>query len=69
MRNHNLKKLVFFVPGTNIPIVSDKDLFKIKKIIPIINLAWHISSEIKKYLKNIGVNNKIINIIKKSDFY
>jgi hypothetical protein len=49
--------------------VSDKDLFKITKIIPVINLAWHISSEIKKYLKNIGINNKIINIIKKSDFY
>ena len=63
------KKIGFFVPGTNIPIVSDKDLFKIKKIIPVINLAWHIPSEIKKYLKNKGINNKIINIIKKSDFY
>ena len=40
------------VPGTNIPILSDKLLKNYHISKPIINLAWHISKEIKNFLKN-----------------
>ena len=39
-----------------------------KKKIPIINLAWHIDLEIKKYLRKKKINNKIITIVNKKDF-
>ena len=65
----NSKKIGNYVPGTRIPIVSDKNLQKQINIkAPIINLAWHIPSEIKKYLRSQKVKNKIINIIEKNDF-
>ena len=63
------KKLNHFVPGTRIPIKSDDDLFTnydSKK--PILNLAWHIPDEIKKYLITNGFNSEIVNIIEKTDF-
>ena len=59
-----------FVPGTNIKILKEKyfDHKERKKGI-IINLAWHISSEIKDYLKkNLKFNGKVIDIISKKDF-
>jgi hypothetical protein len=67
----NSKKIGFKVPGTNIPIVSDKNLYKIKdkNNILIINFAWHIKDEIKKYLKTRGIKNKLFNIIESKDFY
>ena len=49
---NNSKKIGYFVPSTRIPIVADKSMIKIDKKIPIINFAWHINKEIKKYLKN-----------------
>ena len=58
-----------YVPGTKIPIKSDVELFKImnsSKII--INFSWHISKEIKKYLRSKGYRGKIYNIIEKKDF-
>ena len=61
-------KIGYKAPGTNIPILSDK-LMKVKdKSIPIINLAWHISKEIRFYLKKNNINNEIIDIISKNDF-
>jgi len=57
-----------YAPGTKIPIVSDLGLKKIKKSVPIINLAWHISKEIKSYLKKNHINNKVIDILNQQDF-
>jgi hypothetical protein len=66
----NSKKIGFKVPGTTIPIVSDKNLYKIKNKnnFLIINFAWHIKDEIKKYLKKRGIKNKLLNIIESKDF-
>ena len=59
-----------YAPGTNIKIVKEKffsDEDKKKGVI--INLAWHISSEIKKYLRSqLKYKGKVIDIISKSDF-
>ena len=62
------KKIGYYAPGTNIPIESDQKLIYINKKIPIINLAWHLKKEIKKYIKSKSLKNKIINIIEKKDF-
>ena len=65
----NSKKIGHYIPGTKIPILSDKNLRKtIIKEKPIINLAWHIEKEIKGYLKSKKIQNQIINIIDKKDF-
>ena len=65
------------ISGQNLSIVivtlkSEKVIYKcinsINKNIPIINLAWHISKEIKYYLKNLGIKNRIIDIVQKKDF-
>jgi hypothetical protein len=51
-----------YVPGTRIPIKSDNDL-DIQNEKGILNNAWHISTEIESYLKNLGFQGKFINII------
>jgi SAM-dependent methyltransferase len=62
-------KIGHYVPGTNIPIISDRILFNLKNSgPPIINLSWHISPEIKKYLHMNNINNKIIDIVSSKDF-
>ena len=59
-----------YVPGTNIKIVKESNFSKIykdKKIL--LNLAWHISDEIRLYVKNkLKFKNKVIDIIHKTDF-
>lgn len=63
------KKIDHYVPGTRIKIISDIYLKKdLKEKIPIINLAWHISSEIRKYLRLNKIKNKIIDIVNNKDF-
>ena len=59
-----------FVPGTNIKILKEKYFnSKERKKGIIINLAWHISSEIRYYLrKNLKYKGKVIDIISKKDF-
>ena len=65
----NSKKIGFYVPGTRIPIKSDKVFEKkISKLKIVINLAWHIKKEIRKYLKKMRFKGKIINIIDSKDF-
>jgi SAM-dependent methyltransferase len=62
----NSKKIGYCVPGTNIPIISDKQLFKDikeKKVNIIINLAWHLSKEIKTYLIKKKYKGNIIDIL------
>jgi len=62
-------KIGYLLPGTNIPIKSDEELFKLKnKSQPIVNLAWHISSEIHHYLKEKGFTGPIIDILSFDDF-
>ena len=65
---NNSKKIGYYVPSTRIPIVADSGLKKIKKKVPIINFAWHIDKEIKKYLKKLKFYNKVISILEKKDF-
>ena len=69
--NHILKvyekpgslKIGYKVPGTNIPIVSDDDMGDLSQKPVLLNLAWHISSEIEKYLRSKGFKGQLINII------
>lgn len=57
-------KIGYYLPGTRIPIKSDEELFeKIESQKFIVNFAWHISSEIEKYLINNGFKGKIQNIL------
>ena len=56
-------KIGHYVPNTKIPIVSDKHLSELKKSIIIINFAWHIKKEIRKYLRKNGLKNKIVDIL------
>ena len=59
-----------FIPGTDIKILKEKN-FKVKQHNHrvIINLAWHITNEIRNYLrKNMKFKGKIIDIISKNDF-
>ncbi len=56
------------VPGTNIPILSDKLLKNYHISKPIINLAWHISKEIKNFLKKQNIKNEVFDIISNKDF-
>ena len=61
-------KLEHFVPGTRIPIRSDDELFRNPNKTPVIlNLAWHISSEIHSYLESRGFNGVIVDIYDPTD--
>ncbi len=68
-KNSSLK-INKYAPGTNIKIIKEKFLKKeINKKKIILNFAWHISKEIKNYLKNeFNYSGKIVNIISKKDF-
>ena len=62
-------KIGNYVPGTRIPIKSDKELFKkFKTLKVILNFSWHISKEIKNYLRYNGFRGKIYNILENKDF-
>jgi len=54
-------KIGHYVPGTNIPIQSDEKMLDMSPPV-ILNLAWHISKEIKDYLVGQGFNGEIIDI-------
>jgi len=60
-------KIGHFIPSTRIPIVSDDD-FDLNSTRPILNLAWHISSEIAGYMRQRGFNGEIVDIISPDDF-
>jgi hypothetical protein len=63
-------KIGHYIPGTRIPIISDDDLFNSKDKPPfILNLAWHISKEIKAYLTSHGFKGNIIDILNVEDFH
>jgi SAM-dependent methyltransferase len=56
-------KIGYYVPGTRIPIVSDDEMGDISIKNGLLNNAWHISTEIETYLRKLGFNGEIINII------
>jgi len=66
----NSLKIDHFVPGTRIPIKSEKELFEKKeKHTYLLNLAWHIPDEIDSYMKENKLEVKIINILELLNVY
>jgi hypothetical protein len=56
-------KIGHYLPGTRIPIKSDDELFSLASSPTIIlNMAWHISTEINQFLKKKGFIGEIIDI-------
>jgi hypothetical protein len=62
-------KIGHYLPGTRIPIRSDDEFFSISdKTQPVLNLAWHISSEIRSYMVKNGYTSPIVDILDSEDF-
>lgn len=62
-------KVGHYLPGTRIPILSDDELFSLQdQTLPLLNLAWHIPSEIRGYLNEHGYKGAIIDILSADDF-
>lgn len=60
-------KVGCYLPGTRIPIMSDKEL-DLSDSAPIVNLAWHIQDEISSYLKKMGFRGRVLSIINQDEF-
>lgn len=61
---NNSPKVGNYIPGTRIKIFNDKVLFKLKeKPKVVVNLAWHISNEIRDYLKKNKIKSKVLDIL------
>jgi hypothetical protein len=62
-------KVGHYIPGSRIPIFSDDEL-SFAKVGggPILNLAWHISSEIRTYMRERGYKGDFLDIISPDDF-
>jgi hypothetical protein len=62
-------KIGHYVPGTRIPIFSDDDLFaQPDNKQPLLNLAWHVSREIRSYMTERGYAGSITDILTAEDF-
>lgn len=62
-------KIGHYLPGTRIPVLSDDDLLASGDLSrPLLNLAWHISDEIRSYMTRQGYTGPIIDIISPEDF-
>jgi len=62
-------KIGHYVPGTRIPILSDEALFAMPdQDQPLLNLAWHIPTEIRTYLASHGYTGPIIDVLSADDF-
>ncbi len=62
------KKNGHYVPGTRIPIRSEHELFNADPApAVIVNLAWHISDEIRNYLRDHQYFGKVIDILDPRD--
>ncbi len=59
-------KVGHYVPGTRIPIRSDDEF--VAGDGPLLNLAWHISTEIRSYMRSRGHTGRIIDIVAQDDF-
>lgn len=58
-QKHGSPKVGHYVPGTRIPILSDRELPKSDVAI---NLAWHISEEVRQHLASLGHFPELIDI-------
>ena len=56
---NNSHKIGHYMPGTDIPVVSENIIFK-KKPEYLLLLSWHISKELINSLKNKGYKGKFI---------
>jgi hypothetical protein len=57
-------KIGHFLPGTRIPIRSDDELFpRLSDTKVLLNLAWHIPTEIETYLRKQGFNGQLVHIV------
>lgn len=62
-------KIGHYVPGTRIPILSDDDFAaRPNANAPLLNLAWHISTEIHDYMRKHGYQGQIIDIFSAEEF-
>ena len=62
-------KIGNYVPGTRIPILSDNDLFALPDHTqPVLNLAWHIPQEIRRYMNEHQYSGPIIDVLSVGDF-
>ena len=60
----NSMKIGHYIPGTRIPIKSEKEFFSSKEQPRVmLNLAWHISEEIHTYLDQQGYAGEVIDIL------
>lgn len=61
-------KVGHYLPGTRIPIVSDAELGTGDGSAPVLlNLAWHISPEIRGYLAGLGYRGEVVDILSPRD--
>jgi hypothetical protein len=57
-------KIGHYLPGTRIPIRSDDELFTcLPQTKVLLNLAWHIPSEIETYLRKHGFDGQLVHIV------
>lgn len=62
-------KVGHYLPGTRIPICSDDDLFALPdQTLPLLNLAWHIPTEIRHYLIDHNYTGVVVDILSAEDF-
>ena len=62
-------KVGHYLPGTRIPIVSDDDFAtRPNQNTPLLNFAWHISTEIHGYMRRNGFEGEIIDIFSQAEF-
>jgi len=52
-----------YVPGTRIPILPEKDLYKLNYSGPILNLAWHLSKEVRENLSKNSFEGNVFDIL------
>jgi hypothetical protein len=62
-------KIGNYLPGTRIPIASDERLLALAPPPPVIvNLAWHISAEIRGYLARAGYAGEVVDLLDPREF-
>ena len=61
-------KIGYYVPGTNIPILSDKGMAGFMGHDVVLNLAWHIPNEVEARWREKGFHGRFIQIVDEGDF-